>query len=373
MNAEILQCRYAKGTQFDAPNGSKWTYLENDQNREFHYAVENVYGDTWVTTVAESPDRLIGLGALLPLGSSNARILTKPEDSRKKCLSMTKSMARNIRNAAYLMEQRHGKDCLSFLTLTLPDLPPDGLAACAANWDNMVHKFLKWLRTRVEARNIELEYVYCTEIQTKRLQNRGEYALHLHLLFRGKYGKKSPWSITPKQARKEWVRCIKSVCDSPFQSSAIENLQRIKRSAGGYLSKYMGKGSNCIPEASRESIGVSYRGHWGGMSRNLSRLIKQSLCVVSGCGLQGHLARAFYRGIPALLENGHIRYFSRGFIPLACNSTGGEVRGLHVGVGCLGKPTYAGGLVDCIKQLDLSGDDTIDTICKEWLDKFRDS
>lgn len=361
MNAEILDETSLRGNQYISAMGSIWTYICADMNG-YHYAVENEYGETWELKSEHSPLRLVGLGELrpVPLGSSDARILTKSETSRKSCLSMTKSMARNIRNACYILEKKYGKDRISFLTLTVPDLDSEGLAKVCENWDKLVHRFLKWLRTKVEKIGIDFEYVYCTEIQTKRLERRGEYAPHLHLVFRGKRVKKSNWAVTPKQCRKEWVRCLKSCTDSPFQSCALENLQVVKRSVSGYLSKYMSKGSNTVPEDSDRSPIIRLRTQWGGMSRELSRSIRKASTVITGELRNGLSASNILRSIPRGLETGVVKYFRTGQIPLKMSSDDLSTKYLSVGVGCLALPLWEGGL---IPLLELSMQFTESLVC----------
>jgi len=273
--------------------------------------------------------------------------------SRKKLESMTKNMARNIRNGVYLLEQeKGGKDCLSFLTLTLPALSKEGLARCCENWDYMVKRFIDFLRTRIESKNIPFLYVYATEIQTKRLENRNEYAPHLHLVFRGRDGRKKPWVITPKQARKAWSACIAAVVDELFDRSALENLQRIKYSAARYLSKYLSKGKCAIPRDGLSPVAGSLRTQWGGMARAVSRSI--SLHRVRIASDQGNhvVVDAFLKSLPKLFESKLVRYYRFGFIPLHKSDADGAEYGLHVCGGCLSTPTFENGLAPVFDYLN---------------------
>jgi len=345
-NADIDLC--IPGMEFVGKTGAIFTYLCKDE-QGYHYACEGkdyVLEDVLVNV---PPGRSVGDGDLTPLGLSNARILNKPQESRKKCLKMTSSMARNIRNAAYIMETDYGKDCLSFLTLTIPSVNAESLMRICENWDKATHCFFVWLRRKLEEKNIDPSWVYCTEIQTKRLQKRHEYAPHLHILFRGRCGKKFAWSITPKQARNAWICCLKPYIDCPFDDRAVENLQRIRKSAGGYLSKYMSKGCNSLPNGDAENTYITkLRTHWGGMSRNLSRSVKSRSTVLKGLGATGHLAIAFIRAIPKLLARRLITFYLPGFIPLSdCPGDGGGY-GIKVGYGRLSKPLDRGGLSDSL-------------------------
>lgn len=353
MNAEMLDEVSLRGSQYISAMGSTWTYLCADMDG-YHYAVENEYGETWQLTSEHSPPRLVGMGELrpVPLGLSDGRIFTEPPSSRKKCLTMTKNMARNIRNAGYLLEQTYGKDNLSFLTLTLPSLPNEELKLVAENWGKMVDQFLKWLRETLAVKGIPLEYVYCTEVQTKRLENHGQYALHLHLLFRGRIDRRSSWAVTPKKCRKSWVRCIKSVCHSDFRDCALENLQRVKRSASGYLSKYLSKGANTDVNGDSQKDTPRFKGHWGGMCRALARRIKQCTVRLNNAHDVRESVNSFLSRIQGLLEAGLVRYYTEGIVQIDFSEGASPGRGLRVGVGSLGKPTYQGGLVSVLEWLE---------------------
>jgi hypothetical protein len=270
--------------------------------------------------------------------------------SRKKLDSMTRSMGRNIRNAVYLLEQMPGgKDVLSFLTLTLPDLSSDGLAICCKNWLAMTDQFLKWLRDRLETKGIEFYYVYCTEIQPKRLQSRSEYAPHLHIVFRGRGGRKLPWAITPKQARKAWARCISKFVSESFTSTALENIQRIKYSAARYLAKYLSKGKCRLPQTPEASSISQLKTQWGGMCRLLSRRIREFTTVLGESRVSSNSLLAFVRAIPRFIELRIINYYKPGFITLGYDEVSGLEYGLHVGCGCLSTPTYEGGALPIIE------------------------
>lgn len=289
--------------------------------------------------------RLVFLGFLSPLVHQSVESCEKPK-SRKKLTSMSKRMSRNIRNAVYLLErQPGGKDVLSFLTLTLPALSTEGLASCCKNWDSMVKRFFDWLRVKCRNAGMDLQHVYCTEIQTKRLTNRGEYAPHLHVVYRGRKSKKAPWLISPKQARREWSRCICAYVDEKFDTSALENLQRIKYSAARYLSKYMSKGCQSIPDTEEENAINKLATQWGGMARTLSQGIRKNIQRFVGTGSGGHIAFSIMDNMDKLIENGFVRYFKRGFISTGIDNSTGLEYGLYVGCGCLQTPTYELGLI----------------------------
>lgn len=354
MGAQI----YGKeGTYFADTRGETFCLVESQPNYCVLAKCSN-NTDEWQERVDTSIYRLVHLGLLSPLVHQSVES-SENQPSRKKLQGMTKNMGRNIRNGVYLLEQLPGgKDCLSFLTLTLPSLSQQGLAKCCEKWDYMVSRFLDWLGTRLKKCNIKFEYVYCTEIQSKRLQQRNEYAPHLHIVFRGRNGKKCAWAVTPKQARKAWKACLASVVDEHFKCDALENLQRIKYSAARYLSKYMSKGGTRLPaEESNVSSGESeshikhLHTQWGGMARSLARRIRTCTTRIAGAGKFGNLAMEFLSNLELLAGEGLIKYFRRGYIPLGVSRATGMEYGLHVCGGCLSTPTYAGGFVHVFQRL----------------------
>lgn len=281
---------------------------------------------------------------LTPLVHQMRESCEKPP-SRKKLEKMTGHMARNIRNGVYLLEQMFGgKDCMSFLTLTLPDLSSNALEDCCRNWDKMVKRFFDWLRTRLAKYNMELQHVYCTEIQPKRLQKRHEYAPHLHVVFRGRHGKKCNWLVTPKQVRKAWARCLSSVVSEHFSTSALENLQRVKHSAARYLGKYLGKGSRNLSEDTAKAIDTVLHTQWGGMSRTISRLIKRLTVRVADDGGDASRISRFISALPSLVDAQLVSYYKVGVINTA--EAGVETFGFGIIVRCgaLSTSTLDGGL-----------------------------
>lgn len=353
-SADIHLC--VPGMPFEDSKGAIWTYLREDIDGH-HFRMES---DTRVLedVVFDQPiGRLVGAGLLSPLVHQLLESSPHPTESRKKLECMTKPMARNIRNAVYLLEKRHGKDNLSFLTLTLPALSSDDLNKVCESWSSMSDQILKWLRKRLDSKGLEFEYVYCTEIQTKRLKLRHEFAPHLHIVFKGRHGKKAPWCVSPVQVRKAWASVISNVvAHRRFAISALENLQRIKYSAARYLSKYLSKGSCRLPGEEDCPQVSRLRTQWGGMAQKLSRAVKQCTSTIRSDGANGGLGILVLQRLEEAINAGLVAYCKYGFIQLGiCPATGME-RVLKVCCGCLSTPTYEGGLVNLVEFLYSYGD-----------------
>lgn len=349
-NADIRLC--VPGQQFENQQGGIYTYLCED-TKGHHYAYE-CEGYVLEDVLMNEPiGRMVARGELIPLVYQSVESSPAPQNpSRKRLTDMTKNMARNIRNSVYLLEKDYGKDQLSFLTLTLPSLSTDELALICDRWQDMTDQILKWLRKRLQSKGIELEYVYCTEIQSKRLQLRGEYAPHLHIVFRGRNGRKAPWAIAPKMVRKAWTGIIASIVNHRnFRTDALENIQRIKFSAARYLSKYMSKGACSTANVKPGTPIHRLRTQWGGMARKLSRRVKSCTTRITSTSPVERMGTAILRNMDELVSLGIIKYWRQGYISLSvCPYTGVE-RVLKVGSGCLSTPTYEGGLARVLEYI----------------------
>lgn len=181
--------------------------------------------------------------ASLPLDSSN------PANSHKRGLNgITTRGARLVRNAAYLLQKRYGRERLSFLTMTLPALNREEFAAIAHQWSEIVRMFTQELRRELQRHDLPVDYVGCTEIQEKRFRRSGDLGLHLHITFVGRASGRSPWAIAPIFFRQKWNAILARIVGAGRVSNAAENLQMVKKSAEGYLGKYLSKGTQIIGE-----------------------------------------------------------------------------------------------------------------------------
>lgn len=338
------------GRQFANQRGEVYTYLCEDVNGH-HYALE---GENYVlpdVLMNEPIGRMVARGELTPLVYQTVECSDIAEtQSRKQCEKLSTRLARRIRNAGYLLEQWYGKDNLSFLTLTLPNLNDSDLALCCENWGRMVDNFIRSMKQRLKKKGVEFHYVYCTEIQPSRLITRGEYAPHLHMCFRGRSGKKKPWYVSPKQVRASWTACISNIVGHrKFDNRAVENIQRVRKSCSRYLSKYISKGNCSLPEEMAETAVGKLKTQWGGMARILSNAIDIFTERITSTTYHGDLALYILRRMDELLEAGLVKWWKQTFINLTYGDSPGTERGIWVGAGCLQTPSYEGG-VERVRQ-----------------------
>lgn len=358
-NADIAQHLCTEGNIFSNGKGI-YTFLCQD-TQGYHYAYE---GRTYVledVVFLYPPGYMIALGLWVyqPSPLVHQTVESSPgcqngsQSSRKQVKSMTKNMARNIRNGVFLLEKTKHKANLSFLTLTIPTLLPENHASVLRSWAKMTDSILKWLRKHLAKKGIILQYVYCTEIQPKRYERTGYLAPHLHIVFVGRAGNKHPWAITPKAVRKAWARIIAGVLptDEKFETGALENLQRIKQSAARYLSKYMSKGSCSIARSDSNGQSSLLHTQWGGMDRQTARDIKIYTIRLGTDGALREIVVSFTNSLEQLFNAGLLKYFKRGQVYIGTYPGTNIQRFLHVSCGCLSTPTIHGGLGELITYL----------------------
>ncbi|MFN7662551.1 MAG: hypothetical protein ACK5PQ_02370 [Alphaproteobacteria bacterium] len=160
---------------------------------------------------------------------------------------------RMTRNGAWLLQKAFGKKQLGFATVTLPSFPDDPVAflLLVNDWSELVRQFFQQLTRYLRRSGFQARWVGVTEIQPKRLKERGEAAPHLHFVYHAHNGDYR-WFITANEMRRIWKQvleaCIKKWTDVEYSvdTSAAIDTQSVKKDAGAYLAKYMSKGSDVI-------------------------------------------------------------------------------------------------------------------------------
>jgi len=146
-----------------------------------------------------------------------------------------------VRSGAYLLQEKYGRERLSFLTLTVPRYGYADECKIADRWAYLTKSLLQALRRRLEKAGLPKSIVLVTELQPKRLQDREPGCLHLHLVFVGRE-RGEGWAYSPREYRELWLGLLSSVLGRKVPSAPCENVQRVKKDASQYLSKYMSKG-----------------------------------------------------------------------------------------------------------------------------------
>jgi len=205
-----------------------------------------------------------------------------------------------VRSGCHLLQRKYGKGRLSFLTLTLPDLPPSDLEVIALGWADLVRQLMQHLKRRLERQGLPPSIVLVTELQPKRLKDGSQGCLHVHAVFVGRH-RRQRWLMTPQDIRGVWLRLLSRKVGFPVYSDSCENIQRVEKSAENYLSKYMSKGAECIAEYADKFGWQSVPRQWWSASSAVKNAVKKY--TISG--------EQSSKILDALLHN----YWKKGGIP----------------------------------------------------------
>lgn len=263
---------------------------------------------------------------------SNSRKPSKEKSKRHGLKGITVSGRHSVEDGAFLLDKKFGKQCLSFLTLTIPF---GGVlhAAAVQSWSVIMNRFLDRLGEKLEAAGLPRLYVYVNEIQVKRKAATGDAALHAHILIPGRRSRYDSWLFSPSQVMMLWFF---SVIDGLIQCGfehllgfnplewipepiidlfkASTRIESIRKSVAGYMGKYLSKTvSKNIPglDQVREE---DFPKSWWGRSRQMKRLTESSYKIYYDQGFINFVSRLLYRGLdgkPYLDEIVWFYYFKR--------------------------------------------------------------
>lgn len=225
-----------------------------------------------------------------PLPSPN--LVNPPEFSQPKRKAygeggITTYGRRMVSSAATILQQEWGRRCTGFGTLTLPPMSAQIEAHVCADWANLTRKFFQELRRHQRRHGGDQRYVQVTEIQEERWQKRGELGLHIHFLYKArKHAYSKNWIISADWCRDTWRRILAnslgmSACEIPKPRC---ELAIVKKSAAGYMGKYMSKGGKFL-----ESIKEAVKGkgllpkQWWGIADTLRDDVKKCIIRLDSC------------------------------------------------------------------------------------------
>jgi hypothetical protein len=196
--------------------------------------------------------------------------------------------SRSIRSGAFLMQKKFGKARLALLTLTMPSFGDrqDIVYLLCAEWSVLINRFLEAVDREYEKKcGRRFSYVGCTEIQEERYEKYGHPCPHLHIVYVS-CDKPRRWIISADRFREIWKRIIdnrikalinEDFSDNPISQGRIE-CEAIKKSAEGYIAKYLSKGVDVCGRIVEDGLSDLLPSAWWHCSLVLKRAVRGLTC-----------------------------------------------------------------------------------------------
>lgn len=232
--------------------------------------------------------------ALWFFGETSDDIAPTPKSALRHGLrGIPRAAARIVRNAAYLLQKKAGRQNLTFATVTVPTMPIEQMRVLHENWAKAVELYRLGLRRALQHKHLSGETVGVSEIQEERCKRTGLPVLHLHTVFQGRlpYDR---WAITTATHDKIWRNAVRAVVPSAlisFKSAA--NLQEVLTSAANYLGKYISKGVASVEQVVRQGMADWLPRQWWNITRTLRAAVDAE--TVRADGLAEDMLRAAQR------------------------------------------------------------------------------
>jgi hypothetical protein len=183
-----------------------------------------------------------------------------------------------VRNGCYELEKAYGVKRLAMWTFTIPYTDPVTLMLICNQWSNIQRKLLQELGREVQRNGGVFDWVAVSEIQEKRFEKRGEFCPHLHIVAVCRDNpRKSEFYVTASKMREIWERIMKKEVkdaglDEEKEFSASVDCSPLRKTASGYMAKYMSKGSEVIEKG--KEMGYVVPRQWWGAKKSLKDKIK---------------------------------------------------------------------------------------------------
>lgn len=184
----------------------------------------------------------------------------------------------NGRNRVYegakLLEGRYGRR-LGFYTLTCPYKDSSLIYEFNRNIGEVQRRWFQELKRFYERQGITFSYVSVVEWQTERYRSTSIPVLHLHYIAPCYRPCSREFVLGADGLRYLWMRLLSSIFGVEVDTSASVDAQVIKKSASGYLAKYLSKGGG-IGDFISGIAPSQFPRQWWSMSANVRRAIKRN-------------------------------------------------------------------------------------------------
>jgi hypothetical protein len=182
-----------------------------------------------------------------------------------------------IRCAADRLEKTLPPRTVGFGTVTVPSgLGESEQRLLAGYWPELNRQFHQWLGRRLSRSGVSQLVVSVSEVQSQRYLNFGQFPLHLHFVYQCRKNSYSPFVLSPLEVREYFCKLVSRFIGRPCHSTAVENLQVIKKSASGYIGKYLSKGGEIVSQMADTGDDWMLPRQWWYVSRPLASWVRRN-------------------------------------------------------------------------------------------------
>lgn len=184
-----------------------------------------------------------------------------------------------VDNAVFMLEGRYTANRLSFATFTLPPMTLEANRYVVSQWSRICNHLRVRLTQELKRYDLPTHIVGVTELQEKRFIKSPEFVgLHIHLVFVGRKAR-GTWAISPTRLQQIWMECVvatSAILATECRWDASTNIQRVNKSACGYLGKYMSKGIKTLALLKQSRPDVKLPSTWYLCTRELMLKVKKA-------------------------------------------------------------------------------------------------
>lgn len=180
-----------------------------------------------------------------------------------------------IEDACFLLERKFGVSGLGFYTLTLSLDNEEDISVFNSRAATILKRYLEKIKRHYERLGQRFVYVGVWELHPSRSARCGYPVLHFHYIAPIYRGSSKEFICTPSKIRDTWTSSVKTGTGVEFVRDCRIGCEILRKSASGYLSKYMSKGKPGDADSQGYTNTVSLSS-WYSLSRHLLTVISKS-------------------------------------------------------------------------------------------------
>lgn len=243
---------------------------EYEQDKQDIEVLTKCHWDAWEGIVRE---RVILPCDSPPLGLSAESNHHSTQKVKYGLRGITDNGKSKVYEGVKLLEGRYGRR-LGFYTLTCPYIDCSLIYEFNRNIGEIQRRWFQELRRLCERQREQFSYVSVVEVQPGRYEKDGVWCLHIHYVAPCYRRNSREWLLSATELRYLWMRVNASVLGCEADTSASVDSQVIKKSASGYLAKYVSKGSGDL-EFVADIAPSQLPRQWWSMSANVRKALQR--------------------------------------------------------------------------------------------------